>query len=149
MERSEENLSGDFVLDSSVIVKWFCQEEGTELALKFREGHVSGYANIAFPDLVIYEIANALRYNQKITEEDARNSVNSLIDLGMEIIVPTKKVTESAISLAFEYDITVYDAYFVALAKELGFKFVTADENFYKKIKELKFVNLLKNFKIQ
>lgn len=148
MERSEEKLAGDFVLDSSVIVKWFCQEENTELALKFREGYVNGYANIAFPDLVIYEIANALRYNQKITEEDVKNSVNSLIDLDIDIIVPTKKVTESAISLAFKYNITLYDAYFVALAKELGFEFVTADENFYNKIKELNFVKLLKNIQI-
>jgi len=103
MERNEEKLSGDFVLDSSVIVKWFCKEENTEMALKFREGHVNGYVNIAFPDLVIYEIANALRYNQKVTEEDVIDSVNSLIDLGVDIIVPTKRVTESAISLAFEY----------------------------------------------
>ena len=149
MERSEEKLSGDFVLDSSVIVKWFCKEENTEMALKFREGHVNGYVNIAFPDLVIYEIANALRYNQKVTEEDVIDSVNSLIDLGVDIIVPTKRVTESAISLAFEYDITLYDAYFLALARELGFDFVTADDNFYKKVKELKFVKLLKNIQIQ
>ena len=149
MERSEEKLSGDFVLDSSVIVKWFCQEEYTALALKFREGYVLGYVNITFPDLVIYEIANALRYNQKVTEDDVKNSVNSLIDLGINIIVPTKKITESAISIAFEYDITLYDAYFVALAKELGFQFVTADENFYKKIRELKFVNLLENIQIK
>ena len=99
MERSEEKLSGDFILDSSVIVKWFCQEEYTELALKFREGYVNGYVNIAFPDLVIYEIANALRYNQKVTEDDVKHSINSLIDLGIDIIVPTKKITESAISI--------------------------------------------------
>lgn len=149
MERSEEKLSGDFVLDSSVIVKWFCQEEYTELALKFRERYVNGYVNIAFPDLVIYEIANALRYNQKVTEEDIVDGVNSLIDLGVDIIVPTKKITESAIPLAFKYDLTLYDAYFVALAKELGFEFVTADNKFYKKIKELKFIKLLKNIRIK
>ena len=148
MERSKERLSGDFVLDSSVVVKWFCQEENTDLALEFRKGHVNGYVNIAFPDLVIYEIANALRYNRKLTEDDVKNSVNSLNDLGVDIIVPTKKITESAISLAFEHDITLYDAYFVALAKELGFEFVTADDKLYNKIKKLKFAKLLKNIKI-
>ena len=148
MERNEEKLTGDFVLDSSVIVKWFCQEEDTDLALKFREGHINGDVSIAFPDLVIYELANALRYNSKITQDDVKDSANSLFDLGVDIIVPTKKITDSAISLAFDYDITLYDAYFVALAKELGFEFVTADENFYKKIKELKFVKLLKNIQI-
>ena len=145
MER-DEKLSGDFVLDSSVIVKWFCEEEYTHLAIKFRDGYAKGDVDIALPDLVIYEISNALRYNKKLTQEDVINSVNSIIDLGIDIIVPTKKVIESAIYLAFECDITLYDAYFVGLAKELGFEFVTADEDFYKKIRNLKFVRLLKDF---
>ena len=148
MDRSEEKLTGDFVLDSSVIVKWFCQEEYTELALKFRECYVNGDVSIAFPDLVIYELANALRYNSKITQDDVKDSANSLFDLGADIIVPTKKITESAISLAFDHDITLYDAYFIALAKELGFEFVTADEKFYNRIKKLKFARLLKNIRI-
>ena len=46
MERSKIKLSGDFVLDSSVVVKWFCQEEDTDLALEFREGYVNGDVNI-------------------------------------------------------------------------------------------------------
>lgn len=66
----------------------------------------------------------------------------------MDIIVPTKDVFESAISLAFEYDTTLYDAYFIALAKELNFEFVTADEDLYSKIKKLEFVKLLKNIYI-
>jgi len=145
MER-DEKLSGDFVLDSSIIVKWFCDEEGTGLALKFRDGYAKGNVNIACPDLVLYEIANALRFNKKITEDDVKNSVNSIIDIGIDIIVPTKTVLESAISLAFKYDTTLYDAYFIALAKELGYIFITSDDNFFKKVKGLDFVRLLKDF---
>ena len=145
MERNEK-LTGDFVLDSSVIVKWFCDEEGTDIALKFRDSHSKGDANIACPDLVLYEIANALRFNKKITEDDVKNSVNSIIDIGIDIIVPTKTILESAVSLAFKYDTTLYDAYFIALAKELGYIFATSDDSFFKKIKELDFARLLKDF---
>jgi len=147
MERSKKKLNGDFVLDSSVIVKWFCEEEGTTLALEFRDSYLKGDVNIACPDLVIYEIANALHYNNKFTQKDVKNSVDSIIDIGIDIIVPTKRVIESAISIAFEFDITLYDAYFIALAKELEFEFVTADEDFYKKIKKVNFVELLRNIK--
>ena len=143
---SNEELRGDFVLDSSVIVKWFCDEEDTSIAIKFRDGYTKGDVNIACPDLVLYEIANALRFNKKLTEDDVKNSVNSIIDIGIDIIVPTKTVLESAISIAFEYNTTLYDAYFIALAKELGFIFVTSDDNFHKKIKELEFARLLKDF---
>lgn len=112
METSKK-LSGDFVLDSSVIVKWFCEEEYTAIALEFRNSYIKGNVNIACPDLIIYEIANALRYNKRISQEDVKNSINSIIDIGIDIIVPTKIVIESAIFIAFEHDVTLYDVYIV------------------------------------
>ena len=139
------NLEGDFVLDSSVIIKWFSNEEETQIALKLRENYVKGNLSITCPDLVIYETANALRFNKHLKENDVKNSVNSLLLMGINIIVPTKNVIECAISIAFQYNITLYDSYFVALAQELNFKYVTADEKLYDKIKKLGFVRLLKN----
>lgn len=145
MERKKSELIGSYVLDSSVIIKWFCEEEATDLALKFREGFLKGDIDIIVPDLQLYEIANALRFNKNLNSSDVANAVNSLIDIGINIVVPTKDVISSAIGLAFQFDITVYDAYFIALAKELNYDFVTADENLHNKIKKLKFARLLKN----
>lgn len=143
---NEKKLEGGFILDSSVVIKWFCEEEDTQTALAFREGHIKGELEIVDPDLVLYEIANALRYNKSISENDVKGAVDSLLRLGIDIIVPTKEVTDEAVSLAFKYDITVYDAYFIALAKALQFTSVTADEKLYNKVKELLFVKLLKDF---
>ncbi len=143
MERSK--IEGDFVLDSSVIIKWFSEEENTGTALELRKSYIEGNANIACPDLIAYEIANALRYNHNLSEADVKNSLNSLMSMGISIIVPTKIVIESAIEIAYQYDITIYDAYFVALAKEIQFKHITADEKLYNKIKKLNFVKLLKD----
>lgn len=143
MERSKVN--DNFVLDSSVVIKWFSNEEDTAIALELRDSYVKGNVSIACPDLIIYEIANALRYNKALKEKDIDNSINSLLSMGISIIVPTKSILEAAISIALEHDITVYDAYFVALAKELNFNYVTADEKLYNKIKRLAFVKLLKN----
>lgn len=66
------------------------------------------------------------------------------MSMGISIIVPTKRVIESAIGIAFQFDITIYDAYFIALAKELKFKYITADEKLHNKIKNLDFAQLLK-----
>ena len=52
---------------------------------------------------------------------------------------------KTAIDMAYDYDLTIYDSYFIALAKDLNFMFVTADEKLYKKIKNLRFVKLLKD----
>jgi predicted nucleic acid-binding protein len=38
--------------------------------------------------------------------------------------------------LAKDLDITCYDASYLALAEELGFEFITADEKFYRKVNE-------------
>ena len=83
MERSK--IEGDFVLDSSVVIKWFSDEEDTDIALELRKSHVKGNANLASPDLIVYEIANALRYNKEISETDVKNSINSLMSIGINI----------------------------------------------------------------
>jgi len=59
-----------FVLDSSVIIKWFNQEQFTKDALSFREQLLNGETKIVVPDLLIYELSNALRYNPNFAEND-------------------------------------------------------------------------------
>ncbi|MEK6901016.1 MAG: type II toxin-antitoxin system VapC family toxin [Nanoarchaeota archaeon] len=133
------------VIDSSVIIKWFCEEEDTPKALALRENYCQGNAEIVFPDLSLYEVANALRHNKSITENDVKIAVESLIKMNVEIVVPTMDVMKSAINFAFRYNITVYDAYFLALAQTLRFTLITADESFYTKVKSIPFVTLLKD----
>jgi predicted nucleic acid-binding protein len=66
--------------------------------------------------------------------------------LGINIIVPTPRVVESSITMAFKYNTTIYDAFYAALANEIGFTFVTADSKLYQKIKDLKFVRHISGF---
>ena len=51
MERKKSELIGGYVLDSSVVIKWFSEEENTDLALKFREDFLTGNVDITVPDL--------------------------------------------------------------------------------------------------
>ena len=71
MERKKSELIGRYVLDSSVAIKWFSEEDDTDLALKFREGFLKGDIDIVVPDLQLYEIANALRFNKKLNSTDS------------------------------------------------------------------------------
>ncbi len=142
---TEEELNKYYVLDSSVVIKWFSKEEYTDIALELRDKFVNGDIEIVVPDLQIYEIANALRYNKYIQKSEVDNAVKSLVEIGIKVISPKREVMKIAIDIAYDYNLTIYDSYFIALAKELGFIFVTADEQLYKKIKSLNFVKLLKN----
>ena len=136
------------VLDSSVVIKWFSDEDGTDIALAVREGFINGKIEIVVPDLLLYEITNALRHNKSLEVKDVKEAADSIIKLGIDIVVPTKDVLDLAISFAFEHNITVYDAYFLSLASLLKFVCVTADEKLYNKVKKLGFIVLLKDVEL-
>ena len=136
-------MNGLFVLDASVMVKWFSEEEYTDRALKLRDAFSIGEIELVVPDLMLYEVSNALRYNPDFDETDVSEAVGTLYDIGISIIVPNRDVINSALNLAYEHKITVYDAYYVALAKEINFKLITADRKLYLKIKDLKIVKYI------
>ena len=135
------------VLDTSVVLKWFSEESHSGAALKIRDDFYKGLCGIVVPDLLLYEFSNALRYNQNYTPEDVNKAVVSLFELQIDIVVPTIEILTDSADLARKYDIAVYDAVFVALAKSLGAVFVTADEKLHSRIKELKFVRSIADFK--
>ncbi len=73
-----------YVLDTSVIIKWFSThgEEDLESALRLRDGLVSGNCTAVVPDLLFYELANALRYNPNFNCDDAKDAVAAVNDMG-------------------------------------------------------------------
>lgn len=131
------------ILDASVIIKWFSEEEYTDKSLKIREEIRSGDERGILPDLLLYEVANALRYSPRFNEDDVRDAIDSILDMGMDIVTPTSEIINSAINLAFTYNITVYDSFYVALAKELEIPLITADKKLHKNVKEMNFVKFI------
>jgi len=134
------------VLDTSVIGKWFKEETNSEIALKIREEFYQGKHEIVIPDLVLYELSNALRYDKKFNEELIYTSIDSLINMELNIVLPTEEIIKNAISLALKYYVTVYDAIFLSLSQIIDATFITADEKLYEKVKKLKNVKFLKDF---
>jgi predicted nucleic acid-binding protein len=134
------------VLDTSVILKWFKEEEYTKTALKIKKEFIEGVHELVVPDLALYELVNAMRFSEGFDEETIKKSLEKFIDLEIDIVIPTQEVINSAIKLSYTYNITVYDAVFVSLAKLIGAIFVTADEKLHEKIKKLKFVKFITEF---
>ena len=122
------NLSGSVVLDSSVVIKWFRSDEILrEQSLRVRQAYLDGRLFIHVPDLLIYEIANVLRFKPDMNENRVQQVLESLFGMriGIEYISP--EVVVRAVEIAYSYNITVYDAVFVALAEQLKAYFITAD----------------------
>jgi predicted nucleic acid-binding protein len=133
----------EYVLDTSVVVKWFSREEkDSEKALLLRDQLLDGFCLITVPTLLIYELANALRYNPSFSATDVNNSLDSIFNMGIKINEVDSLIINDAIRIAAKYNVTVYDAYFMALSKIEDKPLLTADYKFFKTVKGFK--NLIK-----
>ncbi|MBI5400269.1 type II toxin-antitoxin system VapC family toxin [Candidatus Saganbacteria bacterium] len=120
-----------YVVDASVVYKWFVEEGGSDRAGKILKDFVNGAIELSAPDLLYYEIANALRWNKRNQAADVKSVMASLDDLDLDIIVPTAALIQNSIDVACQYKLSVYDAIYVSLAESLGFEFITADRKLF------------------
>lgn len=119
------------VIDASVIVKWFVNEDGTREALELRDMHISGKIKIVVPELVFLEVLNALRY--KGHDEKALNEVNNnLWELQLHVEKINKFLLNKVASISLTHDLSFYDAFYVALAVLSGIQIITADKDLSK-----------------
>ena len=116
------------VIDASVVCKWFVQEVHTDLALVLRDAALRGEEELVAPDLLIIEVANALRWKKSFDEPSVSRAVRDIVNLGVDIVTPTLGLVSSAVLTAYENKLTVYDALYVTLARDIDAQLVTADE---------------------
>lgn len=127
------------LIDSSVLIKWFIHEEDSNEALKLRDAFLAGNVNLVMPELAIYEISNALRFSKLFLGEEVKRCVRALLTLDVEVLTFDFHFLEEAIDLSIDKQLAIYDAYFVACAKNNDLTFVTADTRALKKICEFEF----------
>jgi predicted nucleic acid-binding protein len=118
-----------YVLDASVAVKWFVDEQGSEKATQLREMYVDGKVDFAAPDLLKYEVANALR-SHPIAQIDRATLTKALeaLDSYQFLTVPPKEAWNVAVELTYTSGISLYDGLYVGLSLALRNPLVTADE---------------------
>jgi len=120
--------------DASVIVKWFVEEEYTDKALKLRDMHVNGEVTIAAPELLPFEVLNALRHSNLFEKDELVNVAVSLSSYGIELHSLRGRLAEEAVKIAVEKDITIYDSSYVALAATLNTRLYTSDRKLIEKL---------------
>jgi predicted nucleic acid-binding protein len=137
-------MTSVWVLDSSVVLKWFLQGEILgDQALALRQGFLEGRMHIVVPTLLLYEVANVLRYKTALTTEQIRQTVDSLFNMDLAWVSPTVAVMQRTVALARAYDTSVYDATFAALAEAINAQFVTADARLVERLEPLPYVHFL------
>ena len=99
---------------------------------------LDGICSITVPDLLIYELANALKHNPNFTSKDVKAALDSIFNMGIEIREPDSLIIAHAIDIAFRFNVTIYDACFMALSQIEKMPFIAADYKFIERVKGFK-----------
>ena|SRR3989338_694255 len=119
------------VIDASVIVKWFLPEAGSDHAIELREQHIHGTLLLVVPDLAFIEVLNSLRYN-RYHREQLIQANKRLWELQLHIERMNTILLEKAAALALQYNLSMYDAIYAALAHQFDIPLITADKELAK-----------------
>jgi predicted nucleic acid-binding protein len=113
-----------------------------------RRDYVEGKIDLASPVLVIYEVFNALRYHVGLSPSDMARYLDSLLDMQMDLRLPSEETNRVAAKLAFKEGISGYDAHYVALAQSVRAQLLTSDAKLRDKLSDetRKNVKLLREY---
>ena len=120
----------DFVVDSSVFVKWLVPEAQSERATGFVERLNRREVEAVSPHLVSAEVGHALRSHflaGDLTREECLSAVDDFAALALAV-APSISLVQDAARLALDNTGSLYDALFVALALRERCPVLTADE---------------------
>ena len=137
------------VIDASVVLKWYLDDEDNgRPALSLLERYVSQELDIIAPSLLGYEVINGLAIAKKrgrIRADKLQMAVQGFMDLE----ISQKHISSfypKVIHFYNIYNLSAYDASYLALADEESIPLITADERLYNTVKkDLHWIKRLSN----
>jgi len=114
-----------YVVDASVVVKWFIPEILTDFAIELLQPDNTLLA----PDLLVPEVCNTLWKKvrrEELTLDDALQCLADLSRMPLQLN-PSAEFIEDALRLSATEGMTAYDGLYLALASNLDCRMVTAD----------------------
>ena len=138
------------IVDASVILRaYFPDEAQTQAQAVIRE-HVAGRITLLAPALLRYELSNAVwqaERRERITRSQADEILQSITGLDIEIV---PQDWGAGLSLARQYNLSVYDAAYLALAQEHGLPLITGDLRLYRAVHtHLEWVLWIENYSLE
>jgi predicted nucleic acid-binding protein len=123
----------NLIIDASVLIKFFVPEvlssKAEQLLARVEDGSVRLFA----PDLIYAEAGNTLWKKHRL-KELTQSEVGKITDLIISIplkVEASKALFPLAIDIAIVYEVTVYDALYLSLAKVYETQMMTADKKLF------------------
>ena len=135
------------IVDASVVIKWFANENCSKEALLLKEAYVKGLEDLSAPCILPFEVLNGLKYTYGLGEKELQEVGKILSDFQITLY-PLDEILNDTASLSLKYGITIYDSAYISLGKVLWEEVYTADEKLLRKVSDLPFVHHIKDFRI-
>jgi predicted nucleic acid-binding protein len=127
-------MTHNFVLDASIAVKWFFLDEPhRDAALRVRDALIAAPANFAVPHLFFSELLHVLSRKSGADREFVSKGLNVVQRLGIRTLTLSDKGWHNTLE-CIDKGLGGYDATYVALAMELRWRWLTADEKALRKL---------------
>ena len=124
----------EIIIDASVVVKWFIEENDSDKARLLRDKFIDGELELYIPTLLYFEVLNALKYSQLFSLSELDEAGESLENYGFKAITIKNDLRKHMINVAVEHELSFYDASYLGLSIGLSKPFCTADEKIIKKL---------------
>ena len=123
-----ENLKKKYVLDASVVIKWYFTKNESELDIAnyFYERVSKNEIIIASPDLIMYEVLNFFTSKLEVPLEKINDILSELNDI-IFVINTDSAIQLKSFEISRKIKKSVYDSIYVALSELLDSPLITAD----------------------
>ena len=121
------------VVDASVALQWFVDEDGSALAGAI----LAGSDLLIAPDLIVPEVCNAgwkaVRAGTMLPEQ--HGEATARLAAAFVELVPMASLARQAAGMSRALDHPAYDCFYLALAEQRDVRMVTADRRLVKRVK--------------
>lgn len=125
------------VVDASVVLKWFLpDEEYGEKALAILDRYIAEKLGLCAPSLLEYEIINGLVIAQRrgrINMETILPAIEGFLNLGIPMS-GVESLYSRMMYFCQTFNLSAYDAAYVALAEQEKISLITADLRLYQSV---------------
>lgn len=124
------------VIDASVAIKWFADEDGREAALEVLSRVIDNPKHFCVPELFYFELAHVLNRVFGKLNSSHQDLYDSILHLGMVRFQMTSQLHDSICKFQ-AMGLSGYDAAYVAVAEEISGVWLTFDAKAHKVIRSL------------
>jgi len=126
------------VADASIVVKWFLEEDFSGDARRLRDDYASDLIELDAPAILPFEVLNAAKYARVFSADELRQVAEALDAFAIPTHPLEGDLALAAVDISSSTKLTVYDASYVALARELDATLYTADSTILAATKRMK-----------